>query len=130
MSDRTPAEVSDEIAELVRMLNYQAGAGETVELQYPGDLYSVVANLKIAAQRMPQLFAQMARWLEAEHAAGRVAHDRGEDPDEYVAAVVDALGRAGDDAVTLGASLDTAHEMSSGLKASGQALRDIPDLDL
>jgi hypothetical protein len=130
MTDRTPADVSDEIAELVRKLNYQTGAGDTVELEYPGDLYSVVANLKIAAQRMPQLFAQMARWLEAEHAAGRVAHDRGGDPGEYVAAVVDALGRAGDDATTLGASLDTAHEMSSGLKASGKTLRDIPDLDL
>ena len=114
----------------MRKLNYQTGAGETVELEYPGDLYSIVANLKIATQRMPQLFAQMARWLEAEHAAGRIAHDSGGDPDEYVAAVVDALGRAGEDATTLEASLDTAHEMSSGLKVSGQALRDIPDLDL
>jgi len=45
-----------------------------------------------------------------------------EDPGEYVAAVVDALGRASEDATTLSASFDTAHEMSGGLKASGGAL--------
>jgi len=59
MTDRTPAEVADEIVELVRKLNYQTGAGESVELEYPDDLYSVVANLKIAAQRLPRLFDQM-----------------------------------------------------------------------
>ena len=130
MPDRTPAEVADEIAEDVRRLNYLTGAGGSVELEYPGDLYSVVANLKIAAQRMPQLFDQMGHWLAAEYAAGRVAHDHGGDAEEWVQAVVDALARAGEDATTLGASLDTAHEMSGGLKASDQALRDIPDLDL
>ena len=60
---RPPAEIADEIAALVRTLNYQTGAGESVELEYPGDLYSVVASLKIAAQRLPQLFEQMGRWL-------------------------------------------------------------------
>jgi hypothetical protein len=119
---RSPAEIADEIAELVRRLNYQTGAGESVELEYPGDLYSVVASLKIAAQRLPQLFGQMGRWLADEHRAGRVAHDRGRDPGEYVQAVVDALGRASEDATTLSASLDTAHEMSGGLKASDGAL--------
>ena len=116
---RTPAEVADEIAEGVRTLNYMTGAGQSVELEYPADLYSVVANLKIAAQRLPQLFDQMGRWLTAEHAAGRVAHDRGDDAGEYVQAVVDALGRASQDAETLSASLDTSHELSSGLKAAG-----------
>jgi len=122
MPDRTPAQVADEIAEAVRTLNYQTGAGRQVELEYPGDLYSVVANLKIAAQRLPQLFDQMGRWLTSEHAAGRVAHDRGRDAGEYVQAVADALQRASQDAETLSASLDTAHEMSGGLKASGPEL--------
>ena len=65
-----------------------------------------------------------------EHRAGRIAHDRGGDAGEYVEAVVDALGRASGDATTLSASLDTAHEMSAGLKASEQALRSDPDLSL
>jgi hypothetical protein len=93
-------------------------------------MYSVVANLKLAAQRLPQLFDQMGRWLAAEYAAGRIAHDRGGDPGEYVAAVVDALGRASEDATTLSASLDTAHEMSGGLQASATALPPDPDLSL
>lgn len=122
---RTPAEVADEIAELVRTLNYQTGAGRSIELEYPADLYSVVANLKIAAQRLPQLFDQMGRWLTAEYSAGRVAHDHGGDASDYVQAVADALGRAGQDAETLTASLDTAHEMSSGLKARG-AVHELP----
>lgn len=127
---RTPVQVADEIAEAVRTLNYMTGAGRSVELEYPGDLYSVVAELKIAAQRMPQLFDQMGRWLAAEHRAGRVAHDRGQDPSEYVDAVADALRRAGEDATTLAASLDTAHEMSSGLKANDPVARPTPDLSL
>jgi hypothetical protein len=126
----SPAEVAEAIAGLVRTLNYQTGAGGSVELEYPADLYSVVANLEIAAERLPQLLDQMARWLTAEHDAGRVAHDQGADVDEYVSAVVDALGRAREDAVTLGASLGTAHEMSAGLKANEQAQRHDPGLSL
>jgi hypothetical protein len=116
---RSPTDVADAIAEAVRTLNYQTGAGGRVELEYPGDLYSVVANLKIAAMRLPQLFDQMARWLTDEYAAGRVAHDSRNDAGEYVAAVADALERASQDAVTLQAALDSAHEASSGLKANG-----------
>lgn len=127
---RTPVQVAGEIAEAVRTLNYMTGAGESVELEYPGDLYSVVANLKITAQRLPQLFDQMGRWLTAEHKAGRIAHDHGGDAGEYVGAVVDALGRARQDAETLSASLDTAHEMSAGLKASGHELPGVGDLGL
>lgn len=74
-------------------------------------------NLKIAAQRLPQLFDQMARWITAENDAGRVAHDQAADASEYVSAVAEALQRASDDAVTLAAALDSAHEASSGLKA-------------
>jgi hypothetical protein len=40
------------------------------------------------------------------------------------------LGRASEDTMTLSASLDTAHEMSGGLKASATALPSDPDLSL
>jgi len=114
--NRTPAEVADEIAEAVRTLNYMTGAGGSVELEYPADLAQVLVNLKIA-DRMPQLFGQMASWITAEHDAGRVAHDQAADVGDYVAAVTDALQRASDDAVALGAALYSAHEASSSLKA-------------
>jgi hypothetical protein len=116
---KSPAEVADSIADAVRSLNYMTGAGGAVELEYPGDLYSVVANLKIAAQRLPQLFGQLAKWISDEYGAGRVAHDSGGDAREYVEAVADALARASTDAVTLAAALDSAHEASAGLKAAG-----------
>lgn len=113
---RTPAEIAEGIAEAVRLLNY-ATMPVTGELEYPGDLCSVLADLKIAAERMPQAFDQMARWITAEHDAGRVAHDQGADVGEYVSAVADALERASNDAVALGAALYNAHEASSTLKA-------------
>ena len=114
---RTPREVADAIAEDVRTLNYLTGAGsEPVALDYPADLYEVVAGLKIAAQRLPQLLGQMGAWLQDEHASGRVAHDAGQDPGQYVAAVADALQRASDDAVALAAALDSAHEACGSLK--------------
>jgi hypothetical protein len=126
---KTPAQVADSIAEGVRTLNYLTGAGGTVALEYPGDLYSVIANLKIASNRLPQLFDQMAKWLTGEYAAGRVAHDRGSDPSEYVTAVADALKRAAQDALTLSAALDSAHEASSGLKSTDRPAEDEPHQD-
>ena len=116
--DRTPAQVADEIAEDVRQLNYLTGAGGSVELEYPADMAEVLVNLKIAADRLPQLFDQMARWIHAEAGAGRVAHDQGRDAGEYVEAVADALRRASEDAATLAAALESAHEAASGLKGA------------
>jgi hypothetical protein len=89
--------------------------GGSVELEYPSDLNSVIGELRIAAQRQPQLFGQMALWLDAEYAAGHVGHDSRSDAGEYVRGVVDALGRASIDAETLTAALDSAHDASSGL---------------
>jgi hypothetical protein len=82
----------------VRTLNYLTGAGGPVDLEYPADLYEVVGSLKVAAARLPQLFGQMAAWLESQHTAGQVAHDSGSDASEYVTAVADALQRASQDA--------------------------------
>jgi hypothetical protein len=50
--DRTAADIADEIAERVRELNHLTRDHEALE--YPADLYSVVANLKLAARRLPQ----------------------------------------------------------------------------
>jgi hypothetical protein len=115
----SPAEVAEAIADAVRTLNYQTGAGGSVELEHPSDLYDVVGSLAVAAERLPQLFDQMARWITAEQQAGRVGHDQDQDPGEYVNAVTDALRRASDDAVTLRAALDNAHQAASGLTAAG-----------
>ena len=117
---RTPAEVAGAIAEDARTLNYLTRAG-AVALEYPSDLYDVLGELRTAAQRLPQLFGQMAAWLAGEHEAGRVAHANGADTGEYVEAVTGALGRAGTDAETLAAALGSAHDASSGLAVADGA---------
>lgn len=116
---RSPSEVAAAIAEDVRSLNYQTRAGVS-ELKYPSDIYDVVGELRTAAQRLPQLFGQMAMWLTAEHEAGRVAHANGADTGEYVRAVADALSRAGTDAVLLTEALESAHDASGYL--TGEAV--------
>lgn len=112
---RSPADVAGAIAEDVRTLNYQTGAGGSVEFEYPSDLNRVLSELMTAAQRLPQLFGQMATWLAGEYAAGRVGHDSRRDAGEYVEAVTGALSRASLDAETLAAALSSAHDASGGL---------------
>src|SRR5262245_33576321 len=48
--------------------------------------------------RHVRVLARHRQWLIAEHRAGRVAHDHGGDAGEYVQALVDALGRARENA--------------------------------
>lgn len=69
MDAAKPREAAAAIAEAVGTLNYQTGVGSgPVALEFPADLYDVTAGLKIAADRLPQLFCQTSRWLGA---AGR-----------------------------------------------------------
>jgi hypothetical protein len=116
---QTPREAADALAEGVRTLNYLTGAGsEPAALEYPGDVYDVIANLKIAVQRMPQLFGQLAGWLESEHNAGRVARDDRQDPAESVAGIRAALSIASSAALDLEQALNRAHNASAHLKAA------------
>ncbi len=120
MTTAAPREVADSAADAVRTLIYLTGAGSgPAALQYPGELYDVIASLEIAAYRLPQLFAQLSRWLEQQVAAGRVAHDSGADPGDYVARLTQALTLASNAATMLGEQLNAAHSSCSGLKAAG-----------
>jgi hypothetical protein len=49
---------------------------------------------------------------------GRFGDDSSADPGTYVAAAVDALRQAREDAEVMTEALDAAHEASSGLKAA------------
>jgi hypothetical protein len=64
-------------AEAVRFLNYATGSHAEQGLTYPATVYTVTGALSQAAGRLPQLCGQLARWLDAEHAAGRLADDHG-----------------------------------------------------
>jgi hypothetical protein len=62
----------------VRSLNHATlgGAG----LEQPADAYALIGELALAAAGLPQLLAQVGRWLAAALAAGRLGCDDGTDP--------------------------------------------------
>jgi hypothetical protein len=112
-------EYASSAAECIRSLTYATLPHEGAPgLEYPGDVYEIVASLKVAVQRMPQLFGQLSLWLGKQNAAGRVGHDSGQEAGEHVTAVRDALDYAATCAGTLGRALDQAHNASAGLKAA------------
>jgi hypothetical protein len=117
MTEYTPQEVSDQAAEAIRKLNHMTlgGAG----LEYPGDLYTVVANLSTMAMRLPQLLSQLGQWLEREHEAGRVDHDSGGNVAVSVATAQAELATADAAAGQLQLALDRAHNALGHLKAAG-----------
>lgn len=109
-----PPDLADQAAESIRALNHLTPEG----LVYPGDLYEVIASLKLMAQRLPQLFGQLTAWLELEYAAGRIAHDSGQIPEPWVHEVTGSLAHAGAGAAALADALNTAHNACFGLKAA------------
>ena len=63
-------------ADAIRGLNHAAGDG----LGQPSDAYDVLGSLSLAASRLGQALAQVARFLDLALADGRLGHDLGEDP--------------------------------------------------
>ena len=112
-------DTAERAAEAVRLLNYLTLPGDGAPgLRYPADLYDIAASLKAAPARMPQLFAQLARWLQEELAAGRIAHDGGLDPAEPVREVCGDLADADEAASALAAALDRVHNGMARLRAN------------
>jgi hypothetical protein len=62
----------------VRSLNHAALGGEGLE--QPADAYELIGELALAAAGLPQLLAQVGRWLASALAAGRLGCDDGTDP--------------------------------------------------
>jgi hypothetical protein len=71
-ADADTAGAAEAAAEAVRYLNHAAPRGGVTE---PATVNTVAAHLAAAAYRLPQLLTQLAEWLAAETAAGRVADD-------------------------------------------------------
>jgi hypothetical protein len=65
-------------AETVRSLNHATlgGAG----LAQPADACELIGELSLAASGLPQLLAQVGRWLAAALASGQLGCDDGTDP--------------------------------------------------
>ncbi len=109
----TPARLAGQAAEAIRALNH-ATRGDGLE--YPADVYEVVASLKLMEQRLPQLYGQLASFLAAENEAGRVAHDMGEPSGPYVTETIAALADAKLSTAATAEALDAAHNACAGLK--------------
>lgn len=104
-NDTTVPELADNAAEAIRSINHA-----TKTLEYPGDIYSTVANLKILAQRLPQAFEQLGgRLTQLGHDGHlRIEPGRGDLADTQDD-VYDALRAAIDAAQAMEQALDRAH---------------------
>jgi hypothetical protein len=65
-------------ASAVRSLNHATLGGDG--LAQPADAYQLIGELSLAAAGLPQLLAQVGRWLAAVLAAGRLGCDDGTEP--------------------------------------------------
>ena len=65
-------------AAAVRSLNHATLGGEGME--QPADAYGLLGELSLAAACLPQLLAQVGRWLASALAAGRLGCDDGTEP--------------------------------------------------
>jgi hypothetical protein len=65
--------VAAAIPEAVGCLNHATIGRPRDALGQPATADAVIRDLHLAAQRMPQLFDQLRRWLAAEHDAGRIS---------------------------------------------------------
>jgi len=107
-------EVGRVLAEAVRVLNY-ATLAEAPGLGYPGDAYTLIADLYTATSRMPQLAGQIKNFLDGWQASGQLADDHGADVNERIAAAGYHLGLAHGAASDLTRALQQAQNAISGL---------------
>jgi len=108
--------VGNALAEAVRVLLY---ATLSDGLEYPSDAYTLLGALATATQRMPQLVGQLASFLEAQAAAGRLADDSGDEPLTLVRQAARELQDAAEAAGEMAASLREAQNVISGLAVKG-----------
>jgi len=93
-ADEHTTGAADLAAEAVRFLNYATGSHSGDGLRYPATVYTIAADLSLAAGRMPQLFGQLTGWLDTELAAGHLGVDDGSDPAAPVAEATAGLAEA------------------------------------
>ena len=118
-ADEHTAAAADLAAECVRFLNYATGSHSPAGLVYPSTAYMIGADLSTAAYGMRQLFGQLAGWLAAEEAAGRLGTDDGSPAAGTVAAARVNLASATIAAARLSAYLDSFQNSISGLNGRG-----------
>jgi hypothetical protein len=76
-ADEHTAGAAELAAEAIRYLNHATGTHAGQGVTYPATVYTVTGELARAVFGLPQVCGQLARWLDTEHAAGRLADDHG-----------------------------------------------------
>ena len=82
------------------------------------DAREVIASLERMGQDLPQLCEQLARILVVQREEGQIPPGPGQDPDFWVAEVVEALAAAGQAADMMTAALSQARTTSAELKSA------------
>jgi len=109
-AQRHALELAEQAAEALRELNHRTR--DPRAFTGPAELYRLVGELALLADRLPQLLDQLDRWLRAEHDVGRVRADTCTDPGRIIAAAGAELADAG----------DAAHDLAHVLAAARQHL--------
>ena len=115
--DDTITALAQITAEAVRALNHATFPRAT--LSEPGTVYRVLGELATAANRLPQLATQLARWLDEENTAGRLAHDPAP-ARRHGLRHGPARPEAPRYAALLGGALDDAQQATAGLYRPGR----------
>jgi len=118
---------AERVAEVIRYLNHATMHHEA--LGDPSEAYRLLRDVILAVQRLPQLLVQDVRWVEAEHAAGRILVTGGEWEGNPGAAVLDLAARR-DDAAGKAQALWVALESVAALLCDMAALEPEDNVDL
>jgi len=100
----------------VRSLNHATLGGEG--LAQPADAYGLLGELSLAAAGLPQLLAQIGRWLAAALAAGRLGCDDGTDPAAAVSGAWLFISDARTSAAALARNLGQAQQQLAAIHGS------------
>jgi hypothetical protein len=105
--------LGEQAADAMRELNHHTRHGDA--FADPAELCWLLADLNATAHRMPQLLAQLSRWLNQQHANATLRADNSDCPGELIDAATAALADAARHARRLAADVDTAHQHATHL---------------
>ena len=108
----TPQEAAEQATEAVRTLSHATLTGG---YQSPADLYAVIAELTILVRTLAKTLDQAATWLDAEHDAGCIDCDDGQNLTLTVHGAVVSLHDAARNTRPLLRALDTATQHAGHL---------------
>jgi len=100
----------------VRSLNHATLGGQG--LAQPADAYELIGELSLAAAGLPQLLAQVGRWLASALAAGRLGCDDGTGPAAAVSGAWLFISGARSAAAALAADLSSAQQQLAAVHGS------------